>query len=178
MAFSVAPDCRTEEPFPHLSRIKMPDTREQQSARAIQRNGSWRATTRYGDEDGISRPVDRFGATKGQAEDALRRTLADRKHAQGKLITRETTLTELAELWLAEKAVQDGITPQSLDLYRREIEVSTDKRAKPDAIKIKSSLGRLLVWEPSTTRLDPTSSASRSTVIGRRHGASASSCQK
>ncbi|MEV6225111.1 tyrosine-type recombinase/integrase [Nocardia fluminea] len=119
-----------------------------------QRNGSWRATTRYRDEDGISRPVDRFGATKGQAENALRRALAERTNSRGKLITRDTTLTELADLWLAEKAVQDGITPQSLDLYRREIEVSTDKRAKPDAIKIKSSLGGLRVWEASTSRLD------------------------
>ncbi|WP_446223463.1 hypothetical protein ACTWPB_27985 [Nocardia sp. IBHARD005] len=96
-----------------------------------QRNGSWRATTRYRDEDGISRPVDRFGATKGQAENALCRALAERTNSRGKLITRDTTLTELADLWLAEKAVQDGITPQSLDLYRREIDVSTDKRAKP-----------------------------------------------
>lgn len=119
-----------------------------------QRTGSWRATTRYRDEDGISWPVDRFGATKGQAENALRRALAERTNSRGKLITRDTTLTELADLWLAEKAVQDGITPQSLDLYRREIEVSTDKRAKPDAIKIKSSLGGLRVWEASTSRLD------------------------
>ncbi|MFG1773209.1 hypothetical protein ACGFIX_26835 [Nocardia salmonicida] len=119
-----------------------------------QRNGSWRATTRYRDEDGISRPVDRFGTTKGQAENALRRALAERTNSRGKLITRDTTLTELADLWLAEKAVQDGITPQSLDLYRREIDVSTDKRAKPDAIKIKSSLGGLRVWEASTSRLD------------------------
>ncbi|MEU4811837.1 tyrosine-type recombinase/integrase [Nocardia fluminea] len=119
-----------------------------------QPNGSWRSATRYRDEDGTTRLVHRFGPTKGLAEDALRRALAERTGARGTLITRETKLTELADLWLAEKALQEGVTPQTLDLYRREIDVSTDKRAKPDAIKIKSALGGLRVWEASTSRLD------------------------
>lgn len=46
------------------------------------------------------------------------------------------------------------MTPQTLDRYRREIDVSTDARASEDSIKIKSALGGLRVWEASTSLLD------------------------
>ncbi|MGW5312965.1 tyrosine-type recombinase/integrase [Nocardia thailandica] len=120
-----------------------------------QKNGSWRASTRYRDQDGITRPVHRFGSTRGRAESALRTALMARSGGQSEsLITRETRLAELAELWLAEKALQQGVTQQTLDLYRREIDVSTDKRADPSAVKIKSALGGLRVREATTSRLD------------------------
>ncbi|MFF0541985.1 tyrosine-type recombinase/integrase [Nocardia thailandica] len=120
-----------------------------------QKNGSWRASTRYRDQDGITRPVHRFGSTRGRAEGALRTALLARSGGQSEsLITRETRLAELAELWLAEKALQQGVTQQTLDLYRREIDVSTDKRADPNAVKIKSALGGLRVREATTSRLD------------------------
>ncbi|MFF3226397.1 tyrosine-type recombinase/integrase [Nocardia suismassiliense] len=119
-----------------------------------QSNGSWRATTRYRDDDGITRPVHKFGPTKGQAEDILRKALTQRSGGRGRLITRDTKLTDLADLWLAEKVLQDGITEQTLDLYRMEINVSTDSRANKDTIKIKPALGNLRVWEATTSRID------------------------
>ncbi len=119
-----------------------------------QPNGSWRAWTRYRDEDGLTRTVQKFGPTKGKAEDTLREALKKRDGSRGGLITRDTKLVELADLWLAEKAMQDGVTQQSLDLYTSEIEVSTDCRANKDTIKIKSALGGLRVWEATTSRLD------------------------
>lgn len=119
-----------------------------------QPNGSWRASTRYRDEDGITRPVQKFGPTRGKAEDALREALTQRNGSRGRLITRDTKLSELADLWLAEKVVQEGVTQQSLDLYRAEIEVSEDRRASKGAIKIKAALGGLRVWEATTSRID------------------------
>ncbi|MEV6432864.1 hypothetical protein [Nocardia sp. NPDC051463] len=119
-----------------------------------QPNGSWRATTRYRDDDGITRPVHRFGTTKGRAEGTLRESLTHRTGARGRLITRDTKLTDLADLWLAEKVLQEGITEQSLDLYRMEIEVSIDCRASKGTVKIKSALGGLRVWEATTSRID------------------------
>ncbi|WP_280442376.1 tyrosine-type recombinase/integrase [Nocardia brasiliensis] len=119
-----------------------------------QPNGSWRATTRYRDDDGVTRTVHKFGPTKGRAEDILRESLTKRTGGRGRLITRDTKLTELADLWLAEKILQDGITEQSLDLYRMEINVSTDHRASKDTVKIKPALGNLRVWEATTSRID------------------------
>ncbi|WP_280344902.1 tyrosine-type recombinase/integrase [Nocardia neocaledoniensis] len=119
-----------------------------------QRNGSWRAATRFRDDDGVTRPVHRFAATRGAAELSLREALAERSASRGKLITRDTKLSELADLWLAEKSRQEGVTQQTVDRYRREIEISTDVRASEDAIKIKSSLGGLRLWEASTSVLD------------------------
>ena len=119
-----------------------------------QPNGSWRAWTRYRDEDGFTRPVQKFGPTRGKAEDALRDALTKRNGSRGKLITRDTKLVELADLWLAEKALQEGVTQQSIDLYRAEIDVSEDIRASKDAVKIKSALGGLRVWEATTSRID------------------------
>ncbi|MGW4843984.1 tyrosine-type recombinase/integrase [Nocardia brasiliensis] len=119
-----------------------------------QPNGSWRATTRYRDDDGVTRTVHKFGPTKGRAEDILRESLTKRAGGRGRLITRDTKLTELADLWLAEKILQDGITEQTLDLYRMEINVSTDHRAGKDTVKIKSALGNLRIWEATTSRID------------------------
>ncbi|RJO77642.1 site-specific integrase [Nocardia panacis] len=119
-----------------------------------QLNGTWRASTRYRDDDGNTRTVHKFGPTRGVAEDNLRQALKKRNGIRGKLIARDTKLGDLADLWLAEKALQDGIAQQSLDLYRAEIDVSTDRRADKNAIKIKSALGGLCVWEATTSRID------------------------
>ncbi|MEV5834087.1 site-specific integrase [Nocardia sp. NPDC052112] len=98
--------------------------------------------------------VNNYGPTKGKAEDNLREALKNRDGGRGELITRDTKLSELADLWLAEKSLQEGVTEQSLDLYRSEIEVSNDIRASKDTIKIKSALGGLRLWEATTSRID------------------------
>ncbi|MGV9663739.1 tyrosine-type recombinase/integrase [Nocardia niigatensis] len=119
-----------------------------------QANGSFRAVTRFRDSDGITRTVQKFGPTKGVAEDNLRNALKERTGDRGRLINRDTKLSELADLWLAEKAMQEGVTQQTLDLYKSEIEVSEDCRARKGTVKIKSALGRLRVWEATTSRID------------------------
>ncbi|MEU2176350.1 site-specific integrase [Nocardia sp. NPDC019219] len=119
-----------------------------------QSNGSWRATTRYRDDDGETRTVQAFGPTKAKAEGNLKDKLKDRNPGQDKAITRETKLAELADLWLNELEYEKRTTPQTIELYRDEIDISTDKRAKKDTIKIKSALGGVRVREATTSRLD------------------------
>ncbi len=124
-----------------------------------QSNGKWRATTRYRDFDGVTRPVQAFGDTKNKAIARLRDNVQNRDGArsQDKLITRETRLTDLADLWLAELELDENIDPQTIAGYRKEIKVSTDKRANPKTVKIKSpkvGIGDLMVWEATTSRLD------------------------
>ncbi|WP_280428337.1 site-specific integrase [Nocardia brasiliensis] len=119
-----------------------------------QANGSWRASTRYRDDDGETRTVQAFGPTSAQAEANLKDKLKDRKPNTGHVITRDTKLAELADLWLKELEFEDGVTQQTIDLYTDEINVSTDKRARKDTIKIKSALGGVRVREATTSRLD------------------------
>ncbi|MCM6772753.1 tyrosine-type recombinase/integrase [Nocardia sp. CDC159] len=119
-----------------------------------QPNGSWRASTRYRDDDGETRTVQAFGPTRAKAEAALKNKLKDRNPGQEKAITRETKLADLADLWLSELEYEKRTVPQTIEQYRDEIDVSTDKRAKKDTIKIKSALGGVRVREATTSRLD------------------------
>ncbi|MCX4096533.1 tyrosine-type recombinase/integrase [Nocardia sp. alder85J] len=119
-----------------------------------QDNGSWRATTRHRDDDGETRTVQAFGPTKTRADANLKNKLQKRTNKRGTAITRDTKLAELADKWLSELTFEDGVTQQTIDLYRDEIDVSTDPRARKDTIKIKSALGGVRVWEASTSRLD------------------------
>ncbi|WP_228001727.1 hypothetical protein [Nocardia australiensis] len=113
-----------------------------------QKKGSWRTTTRYRDDDGETRTVQAFGPTKARAVADLKDKLASRSRHRDSAITRETKLSTLADLWLAELTFEDGVTQQTIDHYRDEINVSTDRRAREDTIKIKSALGGIRVWPP------------------------------
>ncbi|SDP60706.1 tyrosine-type recombinase/integrase [Lentzea jiangxiensis] len=81
----------------------------------------WRATTKFRDYDGITRPVERSGKTKTAAERALKEALRDRM-APGEegMITAESRFRDAAEVWLTEfrTAVAVGTrSPTSLETY-------------------------------------------------------------
>lgn len=78
----------------------------------------WRATTKYRDEDGKTRPVSRIGKSRAAATRELQRALTERRRsgASGD-ITGETRLKVVAPLWLVEvKRLRSGTT---YDTYRR-----------------------------------------------------------
>ncbi|RAS62943.1 hypothetical protein C8D87_10791 [Lentzea atacamensis] len=81
----------------------------------------WRATTKFRDYDGITRPVERSGRTKTAAERALKEALRDRTApAEEGMITAESRFREAAEVWLTEfrAAVAVGTrSPTSLETY-------------------------------------------------------------
>ncbi|MGN6200492.1 tyrosine-type recombinase/integrase [Humibacter sp.] len=56
----------------------------------------------YRDSDGVTRPMQRQGRTPTDAENRLKEALRDRLAPANDDLTRESTLAELAELWLAE----------------------------------------------------------------------------
>ncbi|WP_186817304.1 tyrosine-type recombinase/integrase [Nocardia neocaledoniensis] len=102
--------------------------------------------------------VDAYEKTESKAKSALRKKLAARqKQYKGQArakVTRDTRLSALMDMWLAEVRHDEGVDQQSYDRYEAEIEASTDKRAKKDAIKLRPALGNLRVWEADTGRLD------------------------
>jgi integrase len=63
---------------------------------------SYRAKARFRDADGVTRPVVRYGQSKRAAKDALRVALAERQRdAAAAMVTGDTTVSDLAGLWLA-----------------------------------------------------------------------------
>ncbi|MCP2320970.1 Phage integrase family protein [Nocardia amikacinitolerans] len=121
-------------------------------------DGTWRAWATFRGYDGKGRLVDAHGPTESKAKTALRKKLAARqKQYKGRArdkVTRDTRLSVLMDMWLTEVERDEGVDRQSYDLYQGEIEVSTDKRAKKDAIKLRPALGNLRVWEADAGRLD------------------------
>jgi integrase len=62
---------------------------------------TWRAIANYKDYDGITRPVERVGATAAKAANNLREALRDRsRKAANGMITPETKVAAAAEEWL------------------------------------------------------------------------------
>ncbi|MEU4711187.1 hypothetical protein AB0G00_32660 [Nocardia salmonicida] len=121
-------------------------------------NGSWRASTRYRDDDGTTRTVQAFGPTKPRAIAALKDRLKERRHASntGANLTLDTKLSDLADLWLAELEFENRAASQTIDHYRCHIHVA-NKRGRKGTVKINTSLGGLRIREATTTRLDATS---------------------
>jgi len=62
----------------------------------------YKARARYRDLDGTTRTVAKFGQTKGAAERALRLALRDRQQSSGAVITADTRVGALAQLWLTD----------------------------------------------------------------------------
>ena len=107
------------------------------------RPGVYRSLTRYRDADGHTRRVSATGSSKAVAERALREILADRATLAGELITAETRLSALAELWLARLDSEGRIEATTLNEYRRVL----DNLVLPP-------LGGLRLREVTTGRLD------------------------
>ena len=70
--------------------------------------GRGRARAKYRDYDGRTRPVERYGATGAAAERALVTALRDRARpgGQGVDITPDTTLGDLATMWIAKRRAE------------------------------------------------------------------------
>ncbi len=119
-----------------------------------QRNGKWRTTVRHYGAWGITL-LQRTGNTASEASAKLAEAMRDFREAPpDSPITRATTLTELATELLVSMAMDPACSPGLIESYRREIEVSRDKRANPNTIKIENTVGRLQIWQATTGELD------------------------
>ncbi|GAA1221105.1 tyrosine-type recombinase/integrase [Prauserella alba] len=138
--------------------------------RFLERKAGYIARTLFRDYDGRTKPVERSGKTKGQAERNLKRALKERAGAEGDGVTSESRLREVAELWMSDvqreiaagrKSPGTGNTYQSiLDRY------------------VLPGLGELRVREATVARIDrflgaltssvgvPTAKTARSVVSG------------
>ncbi|RDI54664.1 hypothetical protein [Nocardia mexicana] len=117
-----------------------------------------RAWTTYRDIDGVCRPVDSWDTTEPKARAKLRGKLDDRqmpsKVAKEGRLTRDTRFGVALDKYLEELERDETMAQQTIDGYRRQIEKSDDKRADPDAIKIRPSLGHYRIRELDTPVLD------------------------
>lgn len=102
--------------------------------------GRWRARTRFRFEDGRLRQVERFAPTKAKAVAALKRALTMLSSSTGTEVRRETSLSELADRFLASKADR---APRTIDTYRQTIEHL-----------IRPALGAVTVAEATPERLE------------------------
>ena len=107
------------------------------------RDGRYRALTRFRDHDGKTRRVTATGSSKATAERALREALARRTATAGELITAETRLNDLANLWITGLEAEERIEQTTINEYRRVL----DNLVLP-------SVGGLKLREATTGRLD------------------------
>jgi hypothetical protein len=107
------------------------------------RDGNYRALTRFRDTDGNTRRVTATGPSKAAAERALRDVLGTRTAPAGELITAETRLIDLANLWITGLEAEGRIEQTTINEYRRVL----DNLVLP-------SVGGLKLREVTTGRLD------------------------
>lgn len=119
-----------------------------------QRNGTWRTSVRhYGAWQ--TTLIQRFGDTADHASAKLAEAMRDFHETPGDApVSRTTTLMELARELLASMQLDPNVGSGLVEDYRREIEVSRDKRANPKTIKIENTIGHLQVWQATTGELD------------------------
>lgn len=106
-------------------------------------DGSYRALSRFRDHDGNTRRVTATGPSKSAAERALRDTLSKRTAPAGELVTAETRLIDLANLWINGLEAEGRIEQTTINEYRRVL----DNLVLP-------SVGGLKLREATTGRLD------------------------
>jgi integrase len=107
------------------------------------RDGSYRALTRFRDTDGHTRRVTATGPSKAAAERALRDVLGTRTAPAGELLTAETRLIDLANLWITGLEAEGRIEQTTINEYRRVL----DNLVLPN-------VGGLKLREATTGRLD------------------------
>lgn len=105
-------------------------------------SGSWVADARYRDHDGVTRQIERTGATGQKAEDALKRALTERLSLAGDDITPETTIRVIGEQWFVDEI--EGAKALNTERRYREI---LDGVVFP-------GLGGVRMREVSVSRLD------------------------
>ncbi len=119
-----------------------------------QKNGRWRTTVRFYGASGPTQ-IERIGRSSDDASNRLAEAMRDYREQLGyRRITRSTKLIELAAELLSDLEADEAYTEGNVEDYRREIYVSTDKRADPKTIKIENSVGNLQVWQATTGELD------------------------
>ncbi|MCX2948130.1 tyrosine-type recombinase/integrase [Lentzea sp. NEAU-D7] len=114
--------------------------------RCYETDSGWRATTKYRDYDGKTRPVERWGKTKSAAERSLKKALAERKGPSGSSLTRESRFKEALDQWFTKfQALADAgkRSPSSVDTYRSIM----DRHVLP-------GLGELRIREMTVARVD------------------------
>lgn len=88
------------------------------AVRTYRTGAGWKARTLYRDYDGQVRDVERWGKTKGAAEQSLRIALRDRAQGEGDAeVTPETRVRVLAEVWFRYLSEQDR-SISTLQQYR------------------------------------------------------------
>lgn len=120
----------------------------------------YRAQARFRGQDGVTRTVSRSADTKGRAERALKKALAEQQ-ARGASITRDTPIGELLTRWLDEVDQSDRAATTK-ELYR----YTVGRYLRP-------ALGSLRVAEATTARCD----ALLQRVRGQHGPAAARSCR-
>ena len=105
-------------------------------------SGAWVADARYRDHDGVTRQIERTGATGQKAEDALKRALTERLTLAGDDITAETTIRGVGEQWFVDEI--EGAKALNTERRYREI---LDGVVYP-------GLGSVRMREVSVSRLD------------------------
>jgi len=117
-----------------------------------------RAWTTYRDTDGKSRPADAWDTTEPKARAKLRQKLevrqAPSKAAKAGRLTPDARFGMALDKYIDELEHDEMMAQQTIDGYKRQIEKSDDKRADPDAIKIRPSLGHYRIRELDTPVLD------------------------
>ncbi|PZE23896.1 tyrosine recombinase XerC [Curtobacterium sp. MCBD17_028] len=86
------------------------------------RGATWVASARFRDFDGVTRKVERQGASGRQAEDALVEHLRDRTRMHGGELTGDSRVRDLAEQW-ASALEQRQLAESTLEAYRRSLRV-------------------------------------------------------
>src|SRR5699024_8472335 len=82
----------------------------------------WRARTRYRDHDGVTRLVERYGATGAAAERALKAALRDRaRPTDADEITGDTTIRDLGAAWIENITTTGKVSPQTVEKYTRTV---------------------------------------------------------
>lgn len=114
--------------------------------RTYRTGAGWRAMTKFRDDDGVTRPVERSGKTQAAAERELKRALTNRTSAQGGSIKPSTKFRDVAEQWFT--SVQAGVehgsrSPATADVYRSHL----DRHVLP-------ALGELRVQEVAVPRVE------------------------
>ncbi|MEV0108647.1 hypothetical protein AB0H42_20235 [Nocardia sp. NPDC050799] len=118
------------------------------------KNGSWRTTVYYYGAAG-RKQLERVGASPGEASNRLAEAMRDHREQLGYgRITRSTKLIDLAAELLVEMEGDDAYTAGNVEDYRREIYVSTDRRANQRTVKIENSVGNLQIWQATSGELD------------------------
>ncbi len=107
------------------------------------RPGVHRARTRIRDKDGVTREVTATGTTKAAAERALMEKLVTRSTPTQQVVTADTTIAKLADLWLSYLRAEGRIESTTIKEYER---VLTGV--------VLPELGGLRLREATTSRID------------------------